>query len=235
MLAGLSPAARTKLKKALEAPATGAEQPALNFALSENNAQTMRKLLEEFGLSKLQMFMSSIGQEGLAACFARHDKNGDGRLASSELRPLLSALVPEVLHKEDSVGAPGTSALDRLLEVLDADGDGTLDLRELQAFWFTWFHPDAEKERMQSSIGQVGVQMVQARMAELGDFGIDEEFRKHDKNGDGMLQARLPAEPPTASGQPHRPVPFFSCQTFCPRRPRRPHHPAACPPLVLPK
>ena len=57
--------------------------------------------------------------------FDHFDTNSDGRIQSSEFRGLLNALSGEVDEEECRLG----------LQILDADGNGTIEFQEFVVWW----------------------------------------------------------------------------------------------------
>ena len=80
---------------------------------------------------------ASVDLETLKEKFREHDTSKTGTLTRSELMHLLSEIFGEQrLVAKDSTGA---SIIDTLLDGLDSDGSGDIDLDELIAAWRAWF------------------------------------------------------------------------------------------------
>ena len=82
------------------------------------------------------------GTVGVHALFAQFDVNGDGRMHHAELSSMLSAIFGAALDTGE-----GASKVASLLDALDADADGCVDLAEFEASWRTWFRGAAEPVR----------------------------------------------------------------------------------------
>ncbi len=68
----------------------------------------------------------------LARAFARHDADGDDKLTAPELKALMADLVPGAAKQPVSDEAARAA-----LEILDADGDGLVELDEFSAWYAT--------------------------------------------------------------------------------------------------
>lgn len=92
--------------------------------------------------------------------FKRFDSNGDGKISSSELCDVLSALG----------SSPSPDDLRRMMSELDSDGDGFIDLKE-----FVDFHCGG-------SGGSGGGQ-------DHGDGDLKEAFELYDQDRNGLISA----------------------------------------------
>lgn len=76
----------------------------------------------------------------LARLFARHDANGDDKLTADELRNLMGDLLPGGAKDISDESARAA------LQLLDADGDGLVELDEFAAWYATsrlWRHGES--------------------------------------------------------------------------------------------
>ncbi|KMT18657.1 hypothetical protein BVRB_2g027860 [Beta vulgaris subsp. vulgaris] len=88
--------------------------------------------------------------------FSKFDANGDGKISATELKSLLQALGSET----------STEEVKKMMEEMDKDGDGFVDLLE-----FSEFHA--------GSGGNAG-----------STKELEEAFRLYDKDGNGKISAR---------------------------------------------
>ena len=99
----------------------------------------------------------------LEQVFRRYDANGDGKISADELESVLCAL-----------GAPpGPGEVQSMMEEMDADRDGFVDLREFAAFHCGGGSSDAKEQEEAASEAE-----------------LKEAFRMYDADRNGRISAR---------------------------------------------
>jgi Ca2+-binding EF-hand superfamily protein len=119
-------------------PKGGQQQPQLWLATATATAR--KKKLNSAELEKLKraLLAASYTQHGvdLDALFARLDRDRSGALDASEIGPVIEKMLPGVLTKRQ---------LKKLVETMDADGDGQVTLVEFTDFVHSRRKPESKR------------------------------------------------------------------------------------------
>ncbi|XP_078444181.1 putative calcium-binding protein CML18 [Wolffia australiana] len=104
--------------------------------------------------------ISAGDMAGVEEVFKKFDANGDGKISSSELADVVRAL--------SGTEAASEGEIRRMMEEMDADGDGFVDLKE-----FVAFHGG-----------------VAGGTAVGSEKELEDAFRIYDLNGDGLISPK---------------------------------------------